>query len=440
MLKKKIGILGLAGLMVLGVSSTSKAFQVKVDNDTFADIAFQIRVNYLNQDHDKDHDYRYQRFQVTKTRIAAQGQINKLVQFYSMFDSNYNETTGDSPTALWEGGVQFTFAPEFVLKAGKLRVPFSRNNMRARYVSPVMSSSGNIFLLSQFKDALKAINPYPGGYKSDDSFKRTDFGVVLDGFVKDGLFKYYIGVFNEDRSYVNKGWTLSGKWGNVTSAGEKDKKDLEYDVRIEFTPPIWGFKAERTPLRPDLRELETYLGKQDFMTIGFGYHREKHLGNANKAIYGSSDLTREGWAADLAFEKKLAKKYIVGGEVGYMSFDDTHFYQVANNRYKKGDAYTWYVSGHFTYGEKIGMGYPGVAFRYEYINIDGKYKDKNNNVHSDLAYDRWGFCLNYWFTLSTRVSAGVDFMNAKDAFEKYLKDKKYEDSPTQWYLGVYAQF
>ena len=433
---KKWGILGLAGALVLSSAVSTKAFQVKVDEDTFADVGFQIRVNYLNQPEDKDHDYRWNRFQVTKYRIFSIGQINKLVQYYAMVDANYNSQTYQNEAKLWEGGVQLTFAPEFILKMGKLRVPFSRNNLRARFVSPVMSSSGNFFIPNQFKEALKAVNPYPGGYKDSDPFKRTDFGVVLAGYIKNGLFKYYVSLFNEDRSNATKVWELSNGWVDAnTIKTSEDKKSFEYDIRIEFTPTFWGFNSEKTVFKPHQREAETYLGKLDFMTIGLGYHHEKHLDGLDKATYGTSDLERDAWAADIAFEKTFSKKYIIGGETGYMYFDDTHLYETSNGQYKKGDVWTWYISGHFTYGEKIGMGYPGIGFRYEYINIDGKY-----NNEDDLVYDRYGLCFNYWFTRSTRIAVGVDFMKAKDALEKYFEDNNWDDSTTNWYVGVYAQF
>jgi len=429
-------MLCLTVFLMLGFVSFAKAFQIKVNEDTFANVGFNIRVNYLSQPEDKDHDYRWNVFQVKKFRVFSIGQISRLVQYYVMFDANFDSQTYQNEAKLWEGGIQLAFAPELILKIGKIRVPFSRNNLRARSVSPVMSSSGNIFIPNQFKEALKAINPYPGGYKASDPFKRTDFGVVLAGYIKQGLFKYYLGLFNQDRSNATKLWKFSGGWDDVSTVKNyEDKSGFEYDIRIEFTPTFWGFNSENTVFQPHQREAETYLGKMDFMTIGLGYHHEKHLDSVDKATYGTSDLERDAWAVDIAFEKTFGKKYIIGGETGYMYFDDTHLYETLNGEYKKGDAWTWYISGHFTYGKKIGMGYPGIGFRYEYINIDGKYNNEN-----DLVYDRYGLCFDYWFTRSTRIAVGIDFMKAKDALEKYFEDNNWNDSTTNWYVGVYTRF
>ncbi len=357
------------------------------------DLSAQIRAFYLNRDEDKDHDYRNNYFEIYKFRLAAKGELYKLIQFYAMVDANENE---DYQAKLWEGAVQFTFLPELVIKVGEIRMPFSRHNFVARHQSPVMSSNGNYFVPNQFKDSLiKAVNPYAGGRKKDDPFKRTDYGVVIAGSINDGMFKYYAALANEDRSASNKVWRSSGGWSNATlAAGEssEDKKGLEYDARIEFTPTMLGFKSEGTVSDPSSRVRQTYLGDMDTMTFGIGYHHEQHLNGADESIYNDSSLSRDAWAADFSFEKKFGE-YITGLELGYMNFDDTHFYE-SNGDYKKGGAWTTYAGAHLIYGKKIWMGFPGI---------------------------------------------GVDFTNADDALKSYINDKGWKDSTPVWYLGVYTQ-
>ncbi len=436
MMKKKFQLLGLAGIFILSFVVPLFGFQVKIDRDTFVNIATKTRTFYLNEDKDKTHNYRSNRIQVSKVRITGKGQINKFVQFYEIFDTYYDRKTNENPSSLEEAGVQFSFCPEFVVKFGKIRVPFSRHNFTARHLSPVMSGNGDSFLPDQFKTILKAIKPYPGRYKASDPFKKTDLGIVIAGYIDNGLFKYYLGFFNEDRSISNKVWTLARGWANATTVESvKDKKGFEYDIRIEFTPTFLGFKSEKTPLYVAMREAQTYLGKFDTFTIGVGYHHEKHLNGLNTATYGMSSLTRHGWDADFSLEKTFAQKYITGLEAGYMNFHNTHLYETAPNIYKKGDSWTWYLGGHLIYGKKMGMGYPGIAFRYEYIEIDGKYHNENN-----LAYDRYGICFDYWFSRGTRIAVGIDFVNAKDALKKYLKANHYKYATATWYMGVFTKF
>jgi hypothetical protein len=412
-------------------------------------LSAQIRAFYLNRDKgiysqlgsDTNYDYRSNYFEIYKFRIAAKGEFNKLIQFYGMVDANESE---EYAVKLWEGAVQFTFLPELVLKIGQTRVPFSRHNFTARHQSPVMSSDGNYFLPSQFKEALKAVNPYPGGYRTKDPFKRNDFEAVIAGSIKDGLLKYYVALANEDRSASKKVWGLSGGFGDATASGLKDKKGLEYDARIEFTPTMFGFKSEETVSDPSLRVRQTYLGKMDTMTFGIGYHHEKHLNGADESKYDSSSLSTDAFAADFSFEKKFGE-YITGLELGYMNFDDTHFYQTTDG-YKKGGAWTGYADAHVIYGKKIGMGFPGIGVRYEYVDVDGEYKNSEGDIKKDLIYQRYGACLSYWFSDATRIGIGADYVKADDALKAYINNNKdkglkgWEDSTLVWYLGVYTQF
>lgn len=402
------------------------------------DLSAQIRAFYLNRDEDKEHDYRNNYFEIYKFRLTAKGELGKLIQFYGMLDSNESE---DYAVKLWEAAVQFTFLPELVVEIGQTRVPFSRHNFIARHQSPVMSSDGNYFLPTQFKDALKAVNPYIGGYRSSDAFKRNDYELVVKGSIKEGLFKYYAAVANQDRSKSGKVWNLSGGFGDAaiaTGYSVEDKRGLEYDARIEFTPTMFGFKSEGTVSDPSLRVKQTYLGEMDTMTFGIGYHHEEHLNGADQSKYGAGSLSRDAWAADFSFEKKFGK-FITGLEVGYMDFEDTHFYQTASG-YDKGGAWTTYADAHLIYGEKLWMGFPGIGVRYEYVDVDGEYKNGAGETKKDLVYQRFGTCLSYWFNNATRVGIGADYVKADDALKAYIKGKNWDDTTIVWYLGVYAQF
>lgn len=408
------------------------------------DLYAQIRTFYLNRDEESNRDlsinrdYRNNYFQIYKFRIAAKGELGKLIQFYGMIDANESENYSVN---LWEGDVQFTFLPELVVKIGQTRVPFSRHQFVARHQSPVMSSDGNYFLPAQFKEALRAVDPFVGGYRATQPFKRNDYEMVVAGSIKEGMVKYYAAVANEDRTASNKVWNLSGGFGGATIvSGEsvKDKRGVEYDARIEFTPTMLGFKSEGTVSDPSLRVRQTYLGEMDTMTFGIGYHHEKHLNGADKAKYGDSSLSRDAWAADFSFEKKFGK-YIAGMELGYMNFDDTHFYQTAGG-YETGGAWAGYADAHLIYGEKLWMGLPGIGFRYEHVEVDGEYQNGAGAIKKDIVYDRYGACVSYWFNNATRVGFGADYVKADDALKAYFKDKKWDDSTLVWYLGVYAQF
>lgn len=405
------------------------AVNLKISDDSYIDLRAQARIFYLNKDEEKDVDYRKNEFQIYKFRLAAAGQVSKWVQFYAMVDANENE---DYQVKLWEAAGQITIIPELIIKAGKIRVPFSRHNFIARHQSPVMSSDGDYFLPSQFKDALKAVDPFVGGYRSTQPFKRTDFGAVIAGDIKEGMFRYYLGIFQEDRSVDNKLWKLSGGFDKVTAGSQKDKSNLEYDARIEFTPIMLGFKPEETAKDPSLRTRQTYLGKMDTMTFGIGYHHEKHLNGVD--AYGDSSLSRDGIAVDFSVEKKYGE-LIPGLEIGYIYLDDNYFYQSSMDHYKKGDSKTWYLDTHLIYDKKIGFGIPGIGFRYEHVQNDGIFNNKE-----DLAYSRYGACISYYFKGSAnRIGIGFDYVKAEDALQEYIKHKGWEDSTLVFYTGLYIE-
>jgi hypothetical protein len=72
-------------------------------------------------------------------------------------------------------------------------------------------------------------------------------GVVVWGNVADGMVKYYLGVTDGD--------TINSH-----------DNSLAYTIRLQFTPTMLGFKPETGYTLAD-----TYLGKQNVLSIGFGY-------------------------------------------------------------------------------------------------------------------------------------------------------------------------
>jgi len=431
---------------ILSFMSNSWAIHIKIDEDSYINLSSLIRVFYLNGDKGPRSFegekltplYRWSHFRIYKARIGATGHLNKLFHFYLMMDAN--ESRGYE-AVFWEGAAMFFFRPEFVIKIGQIRVPFSRHNFVARHLSPVMTSDGNIFLPGQFKLILKPANPYAGGYKASQAFKRTDIGIDISGEIKNGMFRYYIGIFNQDWSAENKVWDPDQYQLGFGSAQIihtlEDKNGFEFDARLEFTPTMFGFKPELTVRDPSQRVKQTYLGKLPTMTFGIGFHTERHIDSLDSQIYGTSSLTRKGWAFDFSFEKKF-NEIIPGLEIGYIYLDATHFYKIAPNKYREGDIKTWYIDTHLIYGKKIGIGIPGIGFRYEWVQVDGRYKNESN-----LTYERYGVCVDYFLKgKSNRIGIGFDYVKAGEALELFIKDHKDllgDDSTFEWYIGVYVK-
>ncbi|MGC8935741.1 MAG: porin, partial [Thermoproteota archaeon] len=132
-----------AGVLALGYVAQTEAAQIKVDEDTFANFGLKMKVWYQNLDKrskEKSGDYgdwRQNKFSVTDARIYFTGQINKLVQFYGQFDQD--KSNKDS-TSLDEAGINFAFAKEFQVLAGKIRKSFTRADISRSFTQLIPTS------------------------------------------------------------------------------------------------------------------------------------------------------------------------------------------------------------------------------------------------------------------------------------------------------------
>jgi len=431
-------VVGLAGALALGYVASADAAQIKVDENTWADFGLNMKIWYYNKDKraksPEDGSWTQNVFDVGEARLYFEGQITPLFQFY-------NELTtegSDGNTKIDEGGINLAFAKEFQVLVGKIRKPFTRAQISSEYdyLTPQGYWLDPQGVLGAIKEAL------------DD----TDTGVMVHGDLFDGLIRYRIGMFNEDRSNATKWWKgdKSDGWtGFSVAPGKKmnDKKNFEWNARIEFTPPIFGFKPE-SAATITAQVADTYLGSKDVFTIGFGYHYETHTPKGQFGNQLRSDLTRKGWTVDAMFEKKFGC-LVPNLQVGYINFSDSHYYNKYrwdgtkwDNPYvKKGDSDIWYVTGQLLYDQVVWLGKPAIAFRYENITGDGEWTDGNIRK-KDLTVETYGVALNYYIKgQAARISVGFDYTKYDDALKRYLKvDRKEEDSITDWYVYFQSQF
>lgn len=422
-------VLGVAGALVLGYAVTSQAAQIKVDEDTFADFGYNMKIMYQKFDErgkgDTD-DWKKNVFDIKDSRFYISGQVSKMVQFYGEWNASgaYKKPTdgyaNDNKVGLGEAGVNFVFMPELQVRAGKVRVPFTRYQMTSSYslIIPTdawydKGGAGANGIFKNIKD---------GNYTSTnplDLIGRTDGGLVVHGDIANGMFRYNVGVFNEDK--------------------RKDEafKGLQWVARVEFTPTMLGFAPESTT-SPHGKVSDTYLGKKDVLTIGLGYYKEKLYDKGN--TYNESEsLEADGWTADLFFEKKFGC-WVPNLQLGYIKLNDSHFYNETETTRKKGDTSIWYAQGQLLYDAVVGFGKPALAIRYENVEADGVASGKK-----DFAFDRWGVALNYYLKgQAAKVSLGFDKVEYDDAAKAFLKyndpTSEYEDSITDYYLYIQTMF
>jgi hypothetical protein len=427
-------VVGLAGALALGYVADASAVQMKVSDGTWADFGLNMKVWYYHKDKRSDSaldgGWSQNVFDVGQTRVYFTGQVAPLFQFYTELDTN----GASGNTGIGEAGINLAFAKEFQVLVGKIRKPFTRVQLTNDYT--YLTPQG-YFLDPQGR--LGAIK---------DALKSADAGLMFHGDLADGMFRYRVGVFNEDRNLNNKLWVGTGGvgWADEVPTFSKtnDKKGLEWDVRVEFTPTMLGFKPESAATITS-KVADTYLGSKDVLTIGLGYHTEKH---SPKITLGdetiSGELKRKGWTIDAMFEKKFGA-LVPNLQIGYISLGKTHYYvDFRKDSVKKGDANIWYVTGQLLYDQYVGFGKPALAFRYEKITGDGQWTD-GSVVKKDLTAETFGLAFNYYIKgQAARLSFGFDQTKYKDALKYALKKgdltTKYENSITDWYLNFQIQF
>jgi hypothetical protein len=166
--------------------------------------------------------------------------VNNLV-YFSM---NLEGTSAGGNPVVRDSFIGLKFADEFRLQAGLMRAPFSRAALTGTYVQLVpYTPPYGAASCSTPTDVGTTVSP-------------RDAGVVVWGNVADGMLKYYLGITDGD------------------TLGSSTDNSLAYTIRLQFTPTMLGFKGETGYTLAD-----TYLGKQNVLSIGFGYRVVGRSGN-----------------------------------------------------------------------------------------------------------------------------------------------------------------
>ncbi len=311
-------VLGVAGALVLGYAVSSQAFQLKVDDDTFMNVNYRLKVYYNNLDKDRTGNYT-QKYFSTAGLLSFDGQINNLIQFYA----DWTDKTGGSLT--WDAAyINFAFAPEFQVKLGGDTVPFS--------ILELQGSTKAIVPVGSIDPASKVV--------LDDIIPGTEGMAELHGSLADGMINYAFALFNQSSPATGNSY-----------------KDLNYAARIDIVPTMWGYCGGYGP---------SYLGKKDVMNFGVGYVYMKDQAGNSTVGYAST----KGWTVDFTFEKNLGT-ITPSFQVAYFNLDDTHF----NGTDSRGsEQYT--AQAQLLYNEVVGIGKPAIAFRYDKIIDDYQQQDQ----------------------------------------------------------------
>lgn len=384
-------LLAMAALMGAAVLP-SQAAVIRVDEDTFANMGLklQIWVQHLGKTTPGGKDYND--FSITNARIYFSGQVNKMVQFGANLDSavyggggTRGSHSGTKESRVNDAFINLKPADEFQVMVGLYRLPFSRATLTDSYAYYIptgygYSTRGNMFA------------PFTIG--SDIANGYRDTGLTFWGNVADGMLKYQIGVFD-------------GRWDHVNPNGVKD--NLAFAGRIQFTPTMLGFKGEKGFTLAD-----TYLGKQNVLSIGLGYNTQKwDDGKGNSA-------TAKAWTVDAMWEQKFGD-IVPNLQLGYQDRKDIPAATLPGK--VKDRAY--YVQGQLLFDQVVGLGKPALAIRYEKL-------DDRTPANRDT--NRTGVFLNYYIKgQDAKVQLGADVVSLKN---KAPNEKNYTD----WTLALQTQF
>jgi hypothetical protein len=375
-------LLAMAALM--GVATLpAHAWKVKIDDETHADIGFStiVRGIYEGKRSDDPAEKSRLNFYVPLFNITASGHVNKLV-YFSM---NAEGPHGDHLyIRVRDSFIGLKFADEFRLQAGLMRAPFSRAALTGTYVQLFPYSPT---ITARYSSALTSdINILSPAFPTDvgTAVSPRDAGVVVWGNVADGMLKYYLGVTD-----------------GATIGSPTDDK-LAYTVRLQFTPTMLGFKGETGYTLAD-----TYLGKQNVLSIGFGY---RTVGRS-----GSNEKNTKMWTVDVLYEQKFGD-LVPNLQVGYINQKDVRVVlDTSTVDYFKTSQL--YAQGQLLYDQMVGFGKPALAVRFE--------QSKSKDVHTDPAKDepkvtRLGVWAHYYIKgQAAKVSLGVDSVSLNSEAKNY---------------------
>jgi hypothetical protein len=374
-------LLAMAALM--GVATLpAHAWRVNIDQETYADIGFATIVRGISEGKRSESPDEKSRlnFYVPLFNITAGGHVNKLV-YFSM---NLEGTSAGGNPVVRDSFIGLKFADEFRLQAGLMRAPFSRAALTGTYVqlfpySPTITARYS----STLSNDINILSPaFPTNVGT--AVSPRDAGVVVWGNVADGMLKYYLG--------VTDGETI----------GSSTDSSLAYTIRLQFTPTMLGFKGETGYTLAD-----TYLGKQNVLSIGFGY---RTVGRS-----GDNVRTTKMWTVDVLYEQKFGD-IVPNLQVGYINQSDVRVaLSSSTTAYIKTSQL--YVQGQLLYDQVVGFGKPALAVRFEQSN--------SKDVHTDTTKDepkvnRLGVWAHYYIKgQNAKVSLGVDSVSLNSEAKNY---------------------
>lgn len=413
---KKVSKTLIAALAVFGASAAfnaANAIVLKANDNEFANVGLDLQIWAQNNGKVVSNSQSSNNFSINNARVYFSGEINPIVQFGANLDFADNNALVPNGTARAHQGTQYTrvtdafinlkLMPELQVMAGLFRDPVSNLSNTDEYsyviptgfgygIVPVLNAAG--YVVGNDNALANLLNPFtPITLGGDVNNANRDAGIAIWGNVADTMLKYYLFATNGAYDY---------------QAGLNGKGNLKYGIRLELTPTMLGYKND-----PGFSHENTWLGSLNNLTLGLGYEQQKlEIGNLpSNSLPGTllgtnSSLTPKYYDIDATWEQKFGS---IVPQIG-LGWAQKKDLMTGNGGNVKTDGY--YAQVGLLYDEVVGLGKPGIAFRYE----NSRYK--NLVAGGTPKIQRYGIFANYYIAgEAARVSLGADFVNPNGAMK-----------------------
>ncbi len=388
-------LLAVAALM--GASALpAKAAMFKVDEQTFANFGYMSQIWAQNIGARNTNEKSRTNFSINNAKIYFSGQVNKMVKFHAEFDAALGRGDRDAVEGrvrIGDAHITFAFAPELNIIAGYQRLPFSRQTLSSSYAAiiPTGYGYGRVGEIAPvFSSASIGASPAKvGGAGSRDA------GLSIMSNIMDGMVVFRGGIFD-------------GRYDFRTSTASTNES-LALAFRIQFTPTMLGYKGETGYAISD-----TYLGKQNVLTLGVGYNTQKDRRTS------APNNTWKMLTMDVNWEQKFGDM-IPNVQVGINDLKDYD---------GKDDARAFWVQGQLLYDQVVGLGKPAIALGLFYS------ENKPANGNPKQKVNRYALYFNYYIKgNAAKIQAGMDSLQRNNA-DKGATGKNYTD----FTLALQTQF
>ena len=441
-MKKKL----LLAMAVLGAAAWqgANAIVLKANDNEFANVGLNLQIWAQNDGKVTSTQKTSNNFIVNDALIYFSGQINPIVQFGADFEFPVAPVNtihqGIQYSRVSDAFINFKFMPEVQLMAGLFRDPVSRlsNADSYTYVIPTGYGYGFDTVWSNITgDANGVINPQTGNtitgtnnaidnllnpfttitIGDDVGNPPRDAGIAIWGNVADTMLKYYLFVANGAYDY---------------QAGLNNNGNLKYGARVAFTPTMLGYKNSS-----GFGDQDTFLGALNNLTIDLGYEQQKlDCGTKGTLPYvlcdngNVSSLTPKYYNVDAIWEQKFGT-FVPQIQLGWAEKQD-----LMNVGYGNVKSTGYYVQLAALYDQMVGIGKPGIAFRWENSKVD-------YYLPSSAKIDRYGIFVNYYMAgEAARISFGADIVEPDSNLKNVPLSNGggYLQNFTDWTLALQTEF